>query len=424
MLPYLRPRSSFARMRASPSLVRAAGVTLALHAVLACGDAADDSGRAMDELGNSMEDAGAEPGIEVKDDHASFRTEVFTLEPGSEKYLCYAADVPEDLVIDGFSHEGAPFVHHLLFSRSSGEPEGMSECDVLFRYTWEPIFAAGAGASELELPEDTGHRIAGGQQLVMQMHLFNTTEERVTASVALKMHRSSAEDPETIGNKTFGSFDLSIPPLQQSEVEALCVIDEPVEILAVFPHMHQLGTSLTFEVGSSEDSMEMVYARDPYEFDDQHIEPFELSLEPGDMTRLRCRYDNPDDRTIGFGESTTDEMCLLMGFTRGEHGIGGCTLKGMDSGFVPASCEEVEPNERGIGTSCTKDGDECPDGLRCTAGLGGSEEDSGTCIAIGCESSEECGGGGVTCCAPELTGGSIKVCMPEACRPDNCAPVE
>lgn len=388
-----------------------------LAALPACSDEDEEQGVSTP----SVEGA---PGIEISDEAAVFRTEAFTLEPESEQYLCYAATVSEDLVIDGFSDEGAPFLHHLLFSRSTGtEPEGLSECDVLFRYTWQPIFGAGAGASELELPEGTGHRIAAGQQLVLQMHLFNTTEEPVTGSVELRMHRSSADDPEAIGSKTFGTFELSLPAAQESDVEALCTIDERVEILAVLPHMHQLGTSLTFEVGKSEDDMAMVFERNPYQFDDQRIDPIELTLEPGDMTRLRCHYDNPHDREISFGESSEDEMCFLMGFTRGEHGIGSCTLKDTDAGFAPTSCEDVEPNERGVGASCTAEGMECKAGLRCTAGLNG-QGDEGVCIAIGCETSEECGGGGATCCTPALGGGVINVCMPELCRPDDCAPID
>jgi len=96
------------------------------------------------------------PGIEIADDSAVFRTESFTLEPGSESYLCYAATVPEDLVIDGFEGAGAPFLHHLLFSRATApEPEEVTECDVLFRYSWQPIFGAGSGAAELRLPKGT-----------------------------------------------------------------------------------------------------------------------------------------------------------------------------------------------------------------------------------------------------------------------------
>ncbi|MDD9935434.1 MAG: hypothetical protein OXT09_17630 [Myxococcales bacterium] len=168
--------------------------------------------------------------------------------------------------------------------------------------------------------------------------------------------------------------------------------------------------------------MAMVYERDPYDFDAQYVDPFELTLQPGDLTRLRCSYFNPHDGEVGFGESSLDEMCFMMGFTRGEHAIGGCTLGESGGDFAPTACAGIEPAESGVGAPCTADGMECADGLRCTAGLSG-DGDEGICIGLGCESSDECGEG-VSCCTPELGGGVINICMPEACRPTSCAPID
>jgi hypothetical protein len=74
------------------------------------------------------------------------------------------------------------------------EPDGMSECDVLFRTTWEPMYLAGAGSSSLEFPENTAHKIAAGTQLLSQLRLFNTTDKLATGSLEVKMHRSTASD--------------------------------------------------------------------------------------------------------------------------------------------------------------------------------------------------------------------------------------
>jgi len=114
----------------------------------------------------------------------------------------------------------------------------------------------------------------------------------------------------------------------------------------------------------------------------------------------------------------------MMGFTRGEHGIGGCTLSESESGFSASACTGIEPAESGVGAACTTTGMECAAGLRCTAGLGSDQSDEGICIGIGCETSTDCGGGDVTCCTPDLAGGIVNVCMPEACRPKNCEPVD
>lgn len=89
-------------------------------------------------------------------------------------------------------------------------------------------------------------------------------------------------------------------------------------MVALLPHMHLMGTSLTFELGASEDDMKMVYARDPWDFDRQTIDNFDMTLEEGLHTRTTCKYNNTTDKTITYGESTFDEMCFMGAFFAGE----------------------------------------------------------------------------------------------------------
>src|SRR5688572_4003003 len=128
------------------------------------------------------------PGIHVSAKRAILQTEEFTIEPGEEKYLCYATEVGEDLVVDGYSHAAQTIVHHIVFSRAlAPEPDGFSECDTLFRETWDPLFITGAGSSEFLFPEGVGHRLKSGTQLVVQLHLLNTSDEPATETVAIEM---------------------------------------------------------------------------------------------------------------------------------------------------------------------------------------------------------------------------------------------
>jgi hypothetical protein len=406
---------------------------LALLALCACDSTSNDDQTESPIQGDGGDgdgdgDGERAPGIHVGEREVIFQTDTFELEPGQERYLCYATTTEEELVIDGYESAGAPFLHHVVFSRANApEPEGWSECDILFRYTWEPLFLTGAGASELDFPEGNGHKIPAGTQLVVQLHLLNATEDPIAESVAITMKRSSAEDPKPIGTYAFGSSDVSLPPSQSSMLEAVCTVDEPVHLVAMFPHMHLLGTAMTFEVGKSEDDMEMVFERDPYNFDDQHVELIDLTLEPGDVTRVRCSYDNPHDETITFGESTKNEMCFLIGFAANREGLSGCTVGGGDEPGeeVPVdpaagACGEHEPTSTGIGLACTSDGMECAAGQMCTATFSGKE--SGLCISLGCETDADCGDGDATCCTTPQGGGSLKICTPEACRSPSCIP--
>jgi hypothetical protein len=256
------------------------------------------------------------------------KTEKFTLDPGQERYLCYATTLDEDLVIGGYSSKAQSFVHHLVFVKPlAPEPDGFAECDTLFRMTWEPLYITGAGDAKLEFPKDAGHKLPKGTQLLVQMHLLNVNDEAVESTVAIDMHRSTAENPRPVGAFAFGTSNLALPPNQKSEAEGTCELKERVELIAAFPHMHLLGTKMTVDVGPSQDEMKRVFARDPYDFDDQSIEPLKLTLEPGDVARVTCGYNNTHDEVVGFGESTTTEMCFFIGFALDREGLGSCTQR-------------------------------------------------------------------------------------------------
>ena len=276
----------------------------------------------------AMVKAALPPGVHVFDKTALFRTAEFSVDPGQERFLCYATTLQQALLIDGYAHDTQKVVHHIVFSRATApEPDGLSECDTLFRFTWDPLFLTGAGASEFSFPSGVGHELASGTQLVIQLHLLNSTGAVITDSVDIDMHRSTAEHPQPLAPFVFGSTNVNLPPKQTTTLQAQCVLNEDVQLVAAFPHMHLLGRSLKFEVERvGETGMHVVFERDPYEFDDQHADLFDLRLSAGDKTRLSCTYDNDHDEVVRFGESTLNEMCFLVGYAVGREGLSGCSF--------------------------------------------------------------------------------------------------
>ena len=292
--------------------------------LLACSDddaASADQPAAQSASAGSPAPVAAKSGIVPAQDGESliFLTEPVELEPGQERYTCFAADLDEDVVIDGFSKGRQAFVHHVQFARTlAPEPKGVSECDVLFKLTWSPLFLTGAGATELRLDEGVGHKLPKGTQLIAQLHVLNTSERPVREPVEIMMHRSRSADPTPVSPYVVGSTAIMLPPGERSEVKNVCTIDKHTELVAVFPHMHLMGKKLSVEIGKAEDAMRPLYGRDPYDFDDQHMEKLNISLEPGDKVRITCNYDNDTDKVATFGESTHDEMCFLVGFALGD----------------------------------------------------------------------------------------------------------
>ncbi len=123
-----------------------------------------------------------------------FTTNSFTVKAGTERFLCHAITLKEDLVVDRYSFPGAPYVHHLVLARTvAPEPEGMSECDILFRTTWLPEFVAGTGESNINAPAGTGYHFKAGDQIVLQLHLLNAETTDVTTSVTIKMRKAKTD---------------------------------------------------------------------------------------------------------------------------------------------------------------------------------------------------------------------------------------
>jgi hypothetical protein len=190
--------------------------------------------------------------------------------------------------------------------------------------TWDPLFLTGAGRSELQFPEGLGHTLTKGTQLLVQLHLLNTGNSDVTETVEIAMHRSKAKAPTPVGTYVFGTTNLKLPAGEASQVQGDCMTTEPVKMIAAFPHMHRLGRKLHVEGGASMNDMHEIFARDPYDFDDQHTEPVDITLDKDEHVRVTCDYDNSTDREISFGESTNDEVCFFLGFAVGQNNLRSC----------------------------------------------------------------------------------------------------
>ena len=247
----------------------------------------------------------------------AWSTGKFMLDAEQERYLCFASTLEDDRMVNAYASQNAPFVHHLILARTSApEPEGFAECDVAFRNTWEPLFITGTGNSVLEFPEDAGHQLTKGTQLVVQMHLLNASDHPVEGSVTINMRRTTVAEPAA-GQQLHLRHGRGRAAAQADlSSRGTCPSFQPVQLIAGFPHMHMLGTSMRFEVGSADSALHEIFKRDPFDFNNQHIDMVDATINPGEVTRVTCTFDNPMDKTIGYGESTHDEMCYFVGLRR------------------------------------------------------------------------------------------------------------
>ncbi len=245
--------------------------------------------------------------------------------------MCFAFAAPFGATTQGTAF--APIIddprvlHHWIIFASDALPSGVHvgdawECSatgglasgVQFLTGWAP------GGENQVLPPDMGRELphAGGF-IILQVHYWNVagyTDVRDQSGVAV----CTTDTPRAheIGTSTLGSLDIAIAPRAIGhQVVGTCTPDitAPITIVGSGPHMHTHGVTFRSEVlrGGDPAHVEMLVDIGRWNFNQQtgYAPPGgTMVIQPGDVIRTTCTYDNGGDSAIYFGERTENEMCF------------------------------------------------------------------------------------------------------------------
>jgi hypothetical protein len=204
-----------------------------------------------------------------------------------------------DIYVGAIRPIDPPGTHHTVLARNGLSAGGI-------------VYASGVGTNEIVFPEGVGLKLNAGDDVILQLHLFNTSDDTMTGTSGIEIVEVDAADVQYEANLHLpGPFGFQIPPQQTYTFAGTCTLTEPQTIFAVFPHMHQLGVHFkaTLNVGG----VDMVLHDDDYAFDDQAFIPFEpIVMNPGDTITSECTWNNTTDQTVMWGESSTSEMCFSI----------------------------------------------------------------------------------------------------------------
>jgi hypothetical protein len=263
--------------------------------------------------------------------HVEFYSDTYRLMPGEEKYFCYTTHLPadHDIAITKLSPIYGAATHHILVSQAVvPEPEGFSECPVLSKSTWAPIYGGGKDSGPLVLPENSGFiPLTPGQQVVMQLHLQNASDQPVSGRTGMRIdYVDATPDLTPAGFIGFDNRSLVIPAHSTGAMNEMnCVMNDTLDVFAVLGHMHKHGTHLDVSRGPTAGA-EMLYEED-WNFDQQPVTPLSVKIKPNDNLFIRCTYDNSGDMPLAYGESSDTEMCVLLLYYTPAKPIRSCVKK-------------------------------------------------------------------------------------------------
>lgn len=235
----------------------------------------------------------------------------WTMPPGKEGYVCARKTVDHDMYITSFDAINPFGTHHTLLTYGDPDKEdGVIDCSVAENRNLS-LFGSGVGTDPLALPEGTAIRVPKGQQILLNLHLYNANDEDLSGLSGTRIIEIPESDVTDLAEGILaGTVRLSIPPNEEKTHTGYCTMSQDTTVFAVAPHMHQLGVHE--RVFLEPEGGEPIKIHDePYSFDEQSyrlIEPVELAK--GDRVRVECTHRNTTAKTVTFGESSFQEMCF------------------------------------------------------------------------------------------------------------------
>jgi hypothetical protein len=267
------------------------------------GGAADD---------DSVADGGAADGASA---YAPLIATDWQLAGGQERYWCVDVTLDRDLYIGAFRPIAPQGTHHTVMSvRAGGQPDNPGyPCQAQTEApNW--LFASGIGTPALELPTGVGVHLVAGSQIHLNLHLFNTGEGAISGHSGIEVEEVSAASVEHEAELYLpGPFGFSIPATGQPvSYTGTCTVQHDQTLVAIFPHMHQTGVHFKAELVRDGSVISTLWDSD-YQFDSQEFAPLgKLEVEAGDQIKTTCTWQNNTDAPIGFGDSSTQEMCFSI----------------------------------------------------------------------------------------------------------------
>jgi hypothetical protein len=242
----------------------------------------------------------------------------YSIPAGQEFYWCKEIAMTADTYLTQIIPVSPLGVHHEVLAIDPSGNDGEYTCQAIGP-NWTPLFASGVGSPSLTMPDKVALKVAAGQHVVLNLHLFNATQNTLEGDAAIDV----AEVTDVTGYQFAGvpfagniSFTVPIAPYQ---VSGQCTVSNDTSFFAVFPHMHTTGTHMKVWTESATGGTTVAWDAD-YSFNEQKfgeypnwMAPQLVPLKKGDKIKNTCTYSAAG---VGkkFGESTTDEMCFAISY--------------------------------------------------------------------------------------------------------------
>jgi hypothetical protein len=254
-------------------------------------------------------------------------TEGDEIQPGEDVEYCEVVALPggpdDTYFVEGFELAMTAFSHHLIVA--AAVPDSATEKAITpgmkQKCYGADVFGgdiAGVTGSqkphhEEQFPAGIGKRFKGGQKLIFDYHYFNSSSSPVKARAAVNFRTVDASKV-TREAHAFGFYnlDFSVPPNSKKSFSGECRFKHDVMVSKLTRHTHQWGKDFSVAYAGGVKDGEHIWTTPDYEETD-HLFAEPVLVKNGEGFRFTCEFDNTTAKTLKFGLTASDEMCILFG---------------------------------------------------------------------------------------------------------------
>ena len=244
----------------------------------------------------------------------------WTVPAGLEAYKCVRVQIPTDTWISAFRSQSPVGTHHSVLTISTNSTQvGEYDCSASSLDS-EMLYAAGVNTDDNYFPDGVAIKVAAGTYVNLNLHLFNTSDNPITATSGVLVKTMAAADVVNQADMQF-SGSVTFSPIMPNAVgdsttvtpvNGGCGVAHDFHTFTLWPHMHQIAVHQTFTVtGPTWGTGGTKLLDTDYQFGNQKNYPMvDTVIHAGDHINTTCDYINTTGNPVKFGESSTDEMCF------------------------------------------------------------------------------------------------------------------
>jgi hypothetical protein len=253
---------------------------------------------------------------------------VFDVPAYTELERCLFVDAPASGHIARIELVARPGLHHTSVARSPQDyPQGHEEaCEIGipeelmgdYDQVPEPLFASSTSVhhEDVAFPAGIAVPLLEGEQLVIDTHTLNATDQATQGEVYINLHFAEPQDVEHDAHLfTFSNvMNVRIPARSRHTLTTTCTFPDDAVLVTATPHMHQLGAGVQVWRNDGDQDVELLVDSPGWSAPDTVWFDPPVAVSAGDGLTWSCTWENPGSEPVHFGPTADDEMCTVFGY--------------------------------------------------------------------------------------------------------------